>query len=346
MSSLDRPKGEYLGAEHEGTPASAAGQLYAAGLPLAPRVAREASRWYVLFMSGKATEADRHAWQDWRDSHPDHARAWTHLSQADARLRGVAGPAACEALSAARRGRSRRVLVCAALAGAVGGPLLWAGTRATWQRPAPGYATGVAERREFALADQTRILLNADSAVEVEYGARRVVRLLRGEACFTTGHAGPHARHDFVVETPFGQARALGTRFIVRRDEDSARIAVLEGAVELTPGRGGRAHRLDAGAMARLTDAQVQPAHALSPEADSWMRGELAADDMPVARFLAELGRYRPGLIWHDDRAGALRISGLFPLADTDRALDALGRLLPVTVRRVTPYWVIVTAAG
>lgn len=326
---------------------SAAGQLYASGRRLAPRIAQEAARWYVLFLSGKATPADWQAWREWYASDPDHERAWTHLSQADARLRSVAGPAAYEALSAARGGATRRVLVCGALAGVVAGPLLWAAGRSAWLQRAPDYATGVGERRDVVLADDTRITLNAESALDVAYAAERVVRLRRGEACFTTGHAAAYAGRDFVVDTPPGRVRALGTRFVVRHEDDTVRVAVLEGAVELLPrDAGSAARRLDAGAMARLHRGGAEAAQPVSADADSWLRGELAADDMPVARFLAELSRYRPGLVSCDTRAGALRISGLFPLADTDRALDALGRLLPVTVRRITPYWVVVTAAG
>ncbi|MFP9052261.1 hypothetical protein ACLI10_17345, partial [Enterococcus faecalis] len=72
----------------------------------------------------------------------------------------------------------------------------------------------------------------------------------------------------------------------------------------------------------------------------AWINAELAADDMPLDRFLAELSRYRHGLISCDAPAAKLRISGLFPLNDTDRALQAVARLLPVTVTRRSPYWV------
>ncbi|WZB64613.1 hypothetical protein WJ970_28925 [Achromobacter xylosoxidans] len=42
-----------------------------------------------------------------------------------------------------------------------------------------------------------------------------------------------------------------------------------------------------------------------------------------------------------DPYVAGLRISGSFPLADTDRALAAVERALPVQVLRYTRYWVV-----
>jgi transmembrane sensor len=38
----------------------------------------------------------------------------------------------------------------------------------------------------------------------------------------------------------------------------------------------------------------------------------------------------------------ALRVSGVFPLADTDRALASLQQALPVRIHYATRYWVSV----
>jgi transmembrane sensor len=40
-----------------------------------------------------------------------------------------------------------------------------------------------------------------------------------------------------------------------------------------------------------------------------------------------------------------LRLSGTYPLADTDRVLDTLTRILPVEVVFITRYWATVRAA-
>ena len=71
----------------------------------------------------------------------------------------------------------------------------------------------------------------------------------------------------------------------------------------------------------------------------------LIANEMPLASFLQELSRYRPGRLSCSDEAGALRVVGAFPLADSDKVLAILQDVLPVRVRHITRYWVRVGLA-
>lgn len=325
----------------------APGTMYAGGLPLAPRVAQEASRWYVLFLSGSQTEEDKRAWRDWRAADPDHERAWAHLALADARMRDLPAKAAYEALSAGRHQKGRRkVLLAAAFAATCIGPALWAADRNRWLRISPDYATDVGERRDVVLVDGTRITLNTDTRVDASFEAgERTLRLRRGELLVATGRAPGYVAMPFRVDTAFGRITALGTRFAVRLRADAAHVALLEGAVEIQPSdRAGAGLALAPGQAARCTRQRVDLAGPVSAGDTAWLRGELAADDMPLALFLEELSRYRPGVISCDERAGRLRVSGLFPLQDTDRVLEAVGRLLKVGITRRTPYWVVVSA--
>ena len=77
----------------------------------------------------------------------------------------------------------------------------------------------------------------------------------------------------------------------------------------------------------------------------AWTRGELVADGQPLARFAAELARYRRGFVTCTPEVAQLPLVGVFPLADTDRILRALEATLPVRVRRVLPGWVRLEAA-
>jgi transmembrane sensor len=47
-----------------------------------------------------------------------------------------------------------------------------------------------------------------------------------------------------------------------------------------------------------------------------------------------------------DPAVAALRISGAFPITDTDLALEALQSAFALDVQRRTRYWVTVTARG
>jgi hypothetical protein len=53
-------------------------------------------------------------------------------------------------------------------------------------------------------------------------------------------------------------------------------------------------------------------------------------------RFLADLARYRPGMIHCAPEVARLRLSGVFPLDDTQRILNMLPNSLPVQVRSRT----------
>ena len=67
---------------------------------------------------------------------------------------------------------------------------------------------------------------------------------------------------------------------------------------------------------------------------------------MPLGQFLDELARHRPGVLRCDPTVAELPLTGVFPLADTDRVLAALQQSLPVDVQRVTRYWVTVRPRG
>jgi transmembrane sensor len=68
-------------------------------------------------------------------------------------------------------------------------------------------------------------------------------------------------------------------------------------------------------------------------------------EDLPLGDLLATLGEYRRGYLGLDPSLESLRISGSFPLNDTDRALAALPPSLPVRIERHTDWWVKVVPA-
>ncbi|MCY1243063.1 Protein FecR [compost metagenome] len=71
----------------------------------------------------------------------------------------------------------------------------------------------------------------------------------------------------------------------------------------------------------------------------------LVADDMPLAQLIDSLGEYRSGYLGLDPALASLRISGVFPLNDSDKALAALPPSLPVRIERFSDWWVRVVPA-
>jgi transmembrane sensor len=300
-----------------------------------------AAAWYVLLQSSEASAEDRAACECWRADNPTHELAWQRIRALCGDFEPVRATAARTAVEAAlmvpRRRRVKRSGVALSLA-------LLAGLGMALQRDwFADYRTDNFTARAFALPDHSVITLDAGSAADVvfEAGQRRVV-LRRGEILVEVAH---DSQRPFVVETPEGSARALGTRYLVERDAGSTRVTVLESSVrvcaaadgvdcvDLRPGEQVDVSRRALGSVARVdTDAAV-----------AWQRNRLAVDDAPVAEVLAALQRHRAGRI-HFNAADLadVRVSGVFPLDDTDRALEVLANTLSLRVDRYTSLLVVV----
>lgn len=314
--------------------------VYADGQPIALDIAMQAAQWLTTLMDGDATAAQRQAWRTWRDAHPDHDRAWRHIEQVSGNFQELDARASRQALArqpTARR-QGLRALIWLAAFGATG----WFASRSDTAHTLLADVSTGATRRHITLADGTALHLNVHTAVNLRYTASgRLLQLVRGEIHVATAQEHRTPYRPFVVETTHGRALALGTRYVVRKDDDRTMVAVEQGRVRLTPRDGGGAAVIvGAGQGAGMTNNQVLPVRASGPEAWAWRQGLLLADAMRLRDFIHELSRYRSGVIACDDAVGDLRISGVYPLADTDAVLRALPEALPVRVQYRTPYWV------
>ena len=312
-------------------------------------VQQQAAEWLTVLMSDEASEAEHAAWQRWRGADPEHERAWQHIEAVSQRFNGLHRSAAAQALAGTQQkavnGKRRQLL--AWLGVVAGGGMLaakagaWDGVRAL----RADYRTATGERREVVLGDGSLLSLNTGSAVNVRFDAsRRLIELLAGEILITSGH-GTGSGAPLVVATREGQVRALGTRFAVRQQDDYSRVEVFESAVEVRLRSGGAPLLLAAGRGVAFSRHALDAPHAIGAYAAAWSRGQLIVDDVTLGDFLADLARYRPGVIDCAPAVSQLRLSGVFPLADTQRILNMLPNSLPVQVRSRTRYWVSVEPA-
>ncbi|HEY0915288.1 MAG TPA: FecR domain-containing protein [Solimonas sp.] len=313
---------------------------------IAPQVLDQAAEWLMRLHSGSATEAERQAFEQWRGAHPEHERAWQlseHFLQGLHRVHSsVAHAALRRPPSASRRRALRQMLLLAAALP----PVWWTVQRQPWATWSADYRTATGERRQVRLADGTLLELNTASAADVRYdAAQRLVRLRAGEVLVTTGRDA--AQRPFFVETGFGRAQAIGTRFSVREHPEYSEVAVYEGLVDLVPADQGQAVlRLRAGERSRFTRQQAALPTAAREAETLWVRGMLVADDWRLDRLLSELGRYRSGHLRCDPAVAALRISGAFPLDDIPRSLELIQDVLPVRIDGPERYWTVIAPRG
>ncbi|CAB3623935.1 MAG: FecR domain-containing protein [Achromobacter sp.] len=313
-----------------------------------PRALDGAVEWFLRLTSGTASQADHEAWQAWRRADPEHERAWLRTEALTRRFealpKGVL-PVLGQPRSAGRR-RALGKLVLLASAGGAG----WLAYRDdAWRGWTAQYRTAVGARREVMLADHSRIVLNAATAMDVLFDARqRLIALHAGEILVETSPDPAPVARPFIVRTREGSITALGTRFVVRRDDGVSTVQVLDGAVRVAP-RGAasdRARQVPAGMSLRFGDGIDEGLAPVAGDPSAWQRGMLQVDGMPLRTFLAELQRYRSGWIDCAPEVAHLPISGAFPLEDTDRVLATVADTLPLRLRYRTRYWVSVLPRG
>lgn len=310
-------------------------------------------------------ERARRGFDAWKQADPRHAAVAASMESLVGRVRAVRNHAcgdprpARAALNAGlapehKRGRGKRVGAALAVALALVAPIYL--TVQSWP---PSYliadmrtATGQWETR--TLADGTHITLNSASAVNLRYDdRRRTVELVRGEILVDVAR---DAARPFLVETRDGSIRALGTRFVVERQDDSTVLTMLESKVAVQTARqraarragvdAGAATQVSAGERARITPDGVGPIEEIDARSisDAWRFHQLVVNDRPLSEVLDELARQRPGRIQYDRaRINGIRVSAVLPLDDTDRALQLLVANFPqLRVRTLTPYLVLV----
>ncbi|MDY7532675.1 FecR domain-containing protein [Pseudomonas sp. Bout1] len=311
--------------------------------PIAPDIIERATAWMARLWADDASAEDQANCLRWRAEHPHHELAWTRLLGFEQKLHSVPAALAKHSLAEPDTPDStdrRSTLRLLGLLLAAGG--LSYGVRRTdaWQLATATHSTRTGEVREVLLPDGSGLVLASASAIDVQFDdLQRLVILQAGEVFITTA---PSPR-PFRVQTRQGVLQALGTRFSVRQCAESCQLAVLEGAVQARPDHGA-GKRVDAGQGATVSRDKVQPTAAVTDRNVAWVKGLLMADGMRLDELVAELARYRPGVLRCAPEVAMLRVSGVLHLNNTDLALDNLAAALPVQVVRRTRYWVTVRA--
>lgn len=313
--------------------------------PIAPAVLQRAAEWMARLWSGEASEADAAACAAWRAAHPEHERAWARLQRFEQQFDSIPREVARGALTGTpRHQHRRRVLQALGLIASGGGAALLAHETGLWHRATSDYRTAIGETRAILLADGSRVVLDTASAIDVVYTAseRRIV--LRAGAILVESAPDKAAIYrPLLVQTAQGTATALGTRFTVRSGDGISDVAVFEGLVELRPQHeGAPAVRLPAGMRGSYSNHAAQMNGQVEESAAAWTQESLVAERMRLADLLAELARYRHGVLRCDERIAGLRVTGVYSLRDIDRSLANLALGLPVELAYRTRFWVTV----
>ncbi|WDZ97254.1 FecR domain-containing protein [Herbaspirillum sp. WKF16] len=310
-------------------------------------VLEASAEWYSIMHADSVSDEDMRRWNAWMLADPSHRSAWERVmnisSKFGAMPHALNARAANHALAAVSGKQRRQTLKLLGALCAVGVGALLASRSRMASTLFAGHRTGVGEQRQLILADGTEIWLNTETAIDVDYGgALRQVSLRSGEILIKTAADRQSPARPFVVTTEQGNLRPLGTQFTVRGEDGVVNVAVFEGAVEVALRDDAAQARpvVHAGlqmSFSRSGAGAMQPAETLRRD---WIHGVLAADNMRLADFIDELGRYHAGILSCAPEVADLRIVGAFPVRDMPAILAALESTLPITVRQYARWWV------
>ncbi|WP_315123423.1 FecR domain-containing protein [Comamonas antarctica] len=309
----------------------------------------QAIEWLVEMRSGRAGERERAALAHWLCADPRHRQAWQRLGGAlDATfdsggrapdMRASTVDAALQRATA-RAGGRRRMLRGALGLGGVGLGTAWlaqgSGLLPDWRAD---LHTATGERRSVTLADGSHLELDARTSVDIDFRAgQRTILLRQGQLLARLGST---QEPPFVARSRHGEARAQGTRFLLRQEQERTLALALEGDLALRSG--GESALLQPGRSAYLDGSSVAMAGlpAIPEAATAWVRGLLQAEDMPLGEVLAALKPYRLGFMRVSPQAARLRVTGVYGLDDSDATLQALADTLPIAIHRHSGGWLV-----
>lgn len=335
------------------------GESSSAAQPSVSQAALDAAiDWMVLFRSGETNDTEYQRFAHWKSADSQHEDAWNKVtgvldrSFAPIRNVGLRIPGHTKAAEQAilqaadpRHSASRRKMLGGLLTlGAISAVGAYAVKSGAVSTLVADLRTGTGERKTFDLPDGSTLVLNACSAADLEFdGTSRVVRLRKGELIATVK---TDTNRPFVVHTDCGTVRALGTRFLLRQDEERSFALVLEHTVEVVAGSSHNSSRvLREGDAVWFDRNEIGSVQAGMEGKAAWVGGMLSANDEPLGDVIAALRPYRNGFVRVSPAAAQLRVLGAFPLDDTNRLLESLVQTLPIRITRYSDWLVLIDTA-
>lgn len=306
-----------------------------------------ANRWLMAHDRG-LTHEEVSAFEEWLAGSPSNAEAWDRATRMWSAFDGTPDPDLAamreEAYSYRKPVWSRLPAQAAAVVAVVsislGGWYLaqqyWAPSpQVASAAPSQHYSADL-DRRQIALLDGSKILLDARSALDVRLTKdRRDISLTAGRAYFQVAH---DPSRPFVVTAAGHAITDVGTEFSVDMDAQGVSVTLVKGEVRVTsvgipgdagislrPGDNLRITRNNTATLSRIDTASTL----------AWRDGYLDFEDTPISEAVAQMNRYatKP-LVVADPVAGAMRITGSFRTNDPVGFAQTVARLYSLRVSK------------
>lgn len=311
-----------------------------------------ASEWFAVLSDTPVSEVDQAAWQRWLNEDDMHRKAWQQVESVSVMFSSFQNPESQQSASyvldrthtVGRRQFMKGVLGLAGIASL--GWVSWQNTAlpsivAAWHAD---FHTSVGEQSSFSLDDGSHVWLNTNSAMTPYYTAAiRHLSLLSGEAFVELAN---QDSRPFALSCGQATVRPMTdkARFCLRHLPDQqAILSVYRGTLSIALNESTVTKEIHAGESVTFTSqsfTEVRPALALY---ESWVKGLLVVEDMPLSDFVNELSRYRHGFINVDPNIADWRVVGTYPVQNTDVIFSMLESSFPLHVKETLPWWISIS---
>ena len=310
-------------------------------------ISEQAIDWMVRLRAGKPDALLQERFNAWLGMDPAHAQAWARLQERlggswntlrslDKRLPGEARQVLLQP-----QGSRREVLRAITGLGLLGGGLWLAARSPLGDDLLADLHTARGQRQTFTLLDGSRLILNAGSAVDLQFDQhQRLIILRHGELVIQVAADPQRPLH---VRSAQGSVQALGTRFLVSQEPDATRVVVLEHSVQATL-HNGLQHTVQQGQSVLLHANRIEALAGNQSYRADWLAGHLNVLDDSLEQVVNALRPYSRGFVRVDPQVRDLRVQGVFPLNDPHRAFDALAETLPIRVDHYSPWLTLIRA--
>ena len=316
----------------------------------------EAAVWAVRLEDAKFSDEDQDAFEEWRARSPRHAETADRLIgmwQATGALQQIEAAPIAKPTFMERIGfeyEHRAVAAVIAFSFICSAMIFALSSYPYHDKINEVHYTEVGGQKNIDLADGSEIILNTDSKIEIRYTkSLREISLSRGEAHFSVAH---DDHRPFIVAAGGNTVTAIGTAFAVRLHDETFKVTVTEGQVDLvrhepriadasTPALeqdpSPPVARLIAGDAVLIDKTNERIEKLVEAELNrslSWRQGVLAFTGEPLSEVVEEVSRYTEvEILIKDPVLNDLRFGGYFKIGNVDSLFEALEESFDVSVR-------------
>ncbi len=312
------------------------------------QIRKEAAKWFARMQYAEADHPERSTFEAWLMQSNLHADEYLAISAAwddfdsTSKINALAQAMLRKKDSAASNRKKIMQIASKSLVLTAIGLFSLFGYQAWQSQPVVNMAsnTTIGKISQQALDDGSKLILNANSEVEViYYRNKRLVKLKRGEAVFDVVK---DVNRPFIVESQFARVTVLGTRFVVNQIDGRVIVSVDHGQVKVESlyAKNSIPILITNGQVAEIKP-NAQPTRLKRDAADAFafLDGKLIFNEASLNEIAESLSRYRKKPVIATIKSAAQQsstqphITAVLNIAEMERFLTLMPQIAQVNVK-------------